>query len=400
MFLYIFLYVCAFLFLSWELRISVHLTFFCFVSICLCLISCSSSSITLCFYVKVIGHVMQAHSKDASLVGRCCGVLFIYGLAYKTPDVALEAGCIHEIMNAMRKFEDDQLLQTSGCKALWNLTRTEDTVRVISKEMGGLKAILKAMKLHPESRILLENAMGSLWNPLRISEKVREEFIESGGIELVARGLLKYKDDTSIQSEGFAPLLFAANSESDEAKLAFLSSPSAIPALKQVLASIVSLLSPCLMKLILPSLLTSHLPLTHTQIFRDKPPWWDMAAMTWDLCMKHEQVSNVIGSFGLMEVNMLGDDEFDGDDEEDEWCTVQNAPFDVEGLLNKDLKGDDDVAGWFKAYPFHVDYQRALECDKKSDKTFLKPFVAPFVGQCICLRIMIPNGGRGYLYGD
>ena len=57
---------------------------------------------------------------------------------------------------------------------------------------------------------------------------------------------------------------------------------------------------------------------------------------------------NVIGSFGLMEVNMLGDDEFDGDDEEDEWCTVQNAPFDVEGLLNKDLKGDDDVAGWFK----------------------------------------------------
>ena len=90
---------------------------------------------------------MQAHSKDASLVGRCCGVLFIYGLAYKTPDVALEAGCIHEIMNAMGKFEDDQLLQTSGCKALWNLTRTEDTVRVISKEMGGLKAILKAMKL-------------------------------------------------------------------------------------------------------------------------------------------------------------------------------------------------------------------------------------------------------------
>lgn len=154
------------------------------------------------------------------------------------------------------------------------------------------------------------------------------------------------------------------------------------------------------MKLIIPSLLTSHLPLTHTQIFRDKPPWWDMAAMTWDLCMKHEQVSNVIGSFGLMEVNMLGDDEFDGDDEEDEWCTVQNAPFDVEGLLNKDLKGDDDVAGWFKAYPFHVDYQRALECDKKSDKTFLKPFVAPFVGQCICLRIMIPNGGRGYLYGE
>ena len=160
--------------------------------------------------------------------------------------MALEAGCIHEIMNAMCKFEDDQLLQTAGCKALWNLTRTEDTVRIISFEMGGLKAILKAMKLHPESRTLLENAMGSLWNPLRISEKVREEFIESGGIELVARGLLKYKDDTSIQ--GFAPLLFAANSESNEAKVAFLSSPSAIPALKQVLASIVSLLSPCLMK--------------------------------------------------------------------------------------------------------------------------------------------------------
>lgn len=232
------------------MRISVHLTFFCLVSVYLYLFSLIRFFYyTLFLCKKVIAHVMQAHSKDASLVGRCCGVLFIYGLAYKTPDVALEAGCIHEIMNAMGKFEDDQLLQTSGCKALWNLTRTEDTVRVISKEMGGLKAILKAMKLHPESRILLENAMGSLWNPLRISEKVREEFIESGGIELVARGLLKYKDDTSIQSEGFAPLLFAANSESDEAKLAFLSSPSAIPALKQVLASIVSLLSPCLMNL-------------------------------------------------------------------------------------------------------------------------------------------------------
>lgn len=237
-------------------------------------------------------------------------------------------------------------------------------MNVITSELGGLNVILKAMKSFPDTLRVQEVAMGSLWNPLRISEAVRVQFTESGGIELVAKCMLRYKDNAGIQNEGYAPLLFMTESEDERVRLAFLQSPSALPALNQVLASI--------------------------------PPWWNMRAMTLDL--KHEKVSEAIGKLGLMEISMIGDDQFDGDDEEDEWCHVRDAPFDAQSLINMDLVND-DVAGWYNAYPFHLDYQYAIKCEKESGKKFLAPATVPIVGQSLCLRVKIPNGGRGHLFG-
>ncbi|KAL9178305.1 hypothetical protein ACHAXT_001733 [Thalassiosira profunda] len=317
-----------------------------------------------CGGFAVVARVMRAYPQDAAIAEKGCGIFFRYGLAPGVAAVAIEKDGVQCVLDAMQSLEDDVAVQTMGCQALWNLAHDDmGVIHTISSEMGGLRRIVRAMELYPENVHLMEMALGALWNPLGSkNEAIYRELAEVGGIESIAKALLAHKEHAGIQSEGFAPLEFASRSNSLEVKIAFLESPSAVPALQQVLNSI--------------------------------PPWWMPQLMTWELVDKHERVSNAIGRLGLMEVNMIGDDEFDGDNEQDECCKVQDAPFDIGVLLDKDLTEGDDAPGWIKAYPFHLD----RECSA-GGKKILHPYSMPVIGDYVCLRVKIPFGGRGYLYG-
>lgn len=334
----------------------------------------ASRALIECGGFEAVVRAMQAYPQDAAIAEKGCMVFFRYGPAEGVPDIAIAKGGVLCVINAMETFEDDAAVQRAGCMALWNLARDEEgRIRTISSgsEMGGLRAVLRAMERHATDQEVVEMALGALWNPLGgvRDDSIRRELAELGGIELIAKALLVHKDNAGIQNEGYAPLEFASRSKSLEVKMAFLQSPHAVPAFLQILQSI--------------------------------PPWWDVKNMTWDLATKHERVSNAIGRLGLMEVNMMGDDEFDGDDEEDEWCSVKNAPFDVGVLLDKGLAADnDDVPGWFKAYPFLLDRERSIKCEEEAGgKKFLHAYAMPVAGDLVCLRVMIPFGGRGYLFG-
>ena len=111
-----------------------------------------------------------------------------------------------------------------------------------------------------------------------------------------------------------------------------------------------------------------------------------------------EMVSAALGRLGVRDIDMLNNDEYDFDNEEDEYCDIQSPPFDVSSILDQDLS--DNPPGWYKNRPFFVDSDRVEEMAKRSPtESFLCMGVAPDVGQQVCLRVTLPYGGRGYLYG-
>ena len=79
---------------------------------------------------------------------------------------------------------------------------------------------------------------------------------------------------------------------------------------------------------------------------------------------------------------------------------VEAPPFNVSSILSKDLSSD-DVPGWYQAWPFFVDASRSQLLAVTHDESFLipQPNVSPAANVNVCIRVALPFGGRGYLYG-
>jgi hypothetical protein len=94
---------------------------------------------------------------------------------------------------------------------------------------------------------------------------------------------------------------------------------------------------------------------------------------------------------------VLGESDYDEDDYEDEDRPVERPPFDIGDLLEKDLVNS--APGLYKRKPFRPDMKHSKACEKGQGQPFLDIPTELAVGQQICIKIALPYGARGYLYG-
>ncbi|KAL3924483.1 MAG: hypothetical protein SGILL_001022 [Bacillariaceae sp.] len=103
-------------------------------------------------------------------------------------------------------------------------------------------------------------------------------------------------------------------------------------------------------------------------------------------------------SMGLGIVDLCERDGDDFDDVEFAKYPVQSPPFDVHQILNMDLLTTSTL-GWYQGMPFYV-ATRSIDLMKKHDGSkFLYASSTPCVNLEVCIRVRLPFGGRGYLYG-
>jgi hypothetical protein len=86
------------------------------------------------------------------------------------------------------------------------------------------------------------------------------------------------------------------------------------------------------------------------------------------------------------------------DNDVKEKCPIESPPFDVKQLLDKDLLAD-KAPGWYKGMSFSISKEHQDLRMKNKGSSFLLPSSTPSVGQEVRIRVRLPFGGRGYLYG-
>jgi hypothetical protein len=101
---------------------------------------------------------------------------------------------------------------------------------------------------------------------------------------------------------------------------------------------------------------------------------------------------------------MLGASEFfdpdldyDFDDDVTDEAPLCPPPFDVRHLLQRNLL-EDEQTRCFTEMLWRTD-ERSTKLSEDHGSSFLMTGVVPAEGQEVCIRVVLPFGGRGYLYG-
>eukprot|EP00592_Proboscia_alata_P017183 CAMPEP_0194396638 /NCGR_PEP_ID=MMETSP0174-20130528/125101_1 /TAXON_ID=216777 /ORGANISM="Proboscia alata, Strain PI-D3" /LENGTH=789 /DNA_ID=CAMNT_0039192729 /DNA_START=614 /DNA_END=2984 /DNA_ORIENTATION=+ len=140
--------------------------------------------------------------------------------------VVRENGGIDEILSAMRNAsitdsadkhsaENQQYaqLQASSCRALWNLSSTEDNQQAII-DGGGIPVIVKALTSHADDADVQEKAIAALSN-LCANPAAQKAIQESGAIEAVVSAMTNHCMDGSVQDKAGHMLCNLATTDVD-----------------------------------------------------------------------------------------------------------------------------------------------------------------------------------------
>ena len=114
---------------------------------------------------------------------------------------------------------------------------------------------------------------------------------------------------------------------------------------------------------------------------------------------KRELISTALARLGLQEPK-VGQSAFDYDNQTDGFCIIRPPPFDIRSLMDQDLSPNNSTTpGWYKSFPFKVDRDQSVKHNQTTKGNFLVVGKYPVLGMIVCLRVVLPLGGRGHIYG-
>lgn len=343
--------------------------------------------------------------------------------------MVMELKVLPAIETSMRRFQDDDVLQANGIGALCHLSFTQKT-RTQVRNMGAVQLCCTAMEQYPYQWSLQRNACNLLWVMAEHSnnkelKSVEDTMLSCGAVNRLYATMTAFSDNMSILTQSFSAL---SNFVSKKKKrlASEVCKSGCIDLVAKSIDKFKSLENgPMLGQ---AANLVGHLSESNDNDIRFAlttntdliPALQEVADQCYQLCMGpmmgmsttmnvepfavmglDESVHRVLTRIGCHDTNVIGDDDYDYDQDLDE-DEIEDPPFNVTSILDKDLT--QNPPGWYKHRGFNIDYDRSEELSKmkkyKKKASFFIPGQEPQVGQTVAIRVSIPYGGRGYLYGD
>ncbi|CAB9517773.1 expressed unknown protein [Seminavis robusta] len=275
-----------------------------------------------------------------------------------------EANAVPNILEALTKFPNNPVVQEAGFCALCNIANIKGMLLPMV-DSGVIGIVADGMKRHRSDAQVNWAAMGWLynlagypkvgqqddatgpsWGTRENGDVLKTKLVMAGIVDLVGKGVLAHPENKMVQSEGIGALHFLANaSHHAVVKIALLQADSALPALRQAVRE--------------------GNEKTHQMMmgFGNNRNVGDTSLEDMKV---YELACNALMHFGLIEADVLGDDDFDPDDNYDmddygNEYPIDVPPFGIEVLLNKDLLADDAGLGWYRDSKFCIDNEQSMK---------------------------------------
>ena len=324
---------------------------------------------------------MRRFLEDPFLVEKAIGTLCHISHHSRFVPQVQQAGAISLTCIAMQVHISHYYVQRNGCNFLWAVANVPEThARTLEEKLVSNNAVQRlgeSMAYFPDSTEIQTQACSALENMANKFERIALTIVNTGCIENVVKAMESHSENIEVCYQAALVLSRLSNYEDNEIRFA-LTETDAIPALQSVNSRVDAILM---------------------APFRGRGNAMMQAPTNNPFALLHlsELVGNALGKLGAQDINMIGDDEYDYDNEEDSRGDIDDPPFDVASILDRDLSAS--PPGWYKSRPFTVDFKRIGSLANEHIKSFLFPQTEPKVGQEVVIRASLPFGGRGYLYG-
>nr|CCC90947.1 conserved hypothetical protein [Trypanosoma congolense IL3000] len=110
-------------------------------------------------------------------------------------------GCVHRVLEVMRKYPGSPLIQGYACSLLSYLSFDSETITTHITESGGILLVLKAMENFPESEDLLVSACAALSGLTFNNVKGQEVVVQNRGVALILQAM-RHGKSARLQDNG------------------------------------------------------------------------------------------------------------------------------------------------------------------------------------------------------
>lgn len=314
--------------------------------------------------------VMKQSFVDESVLTAAIDVLFEAMRCTQTIDAESHRLALSLVNAAMSRYSSGRSLQEVGCRffrAVLDYAKPsqEDLVEDLILS-GPIEAIEAAMNAFPHDDMIMWHACAALANAVDKFEGMAVRVGESHSVERICGAIKRFEmKDPDVSFQCTRVLRGLARSNSPKVRGILLSS-SSLPALESLGAESCGLL-------------------TRPLFLGQRNPMMLMNLV--------ENVKETFRSLGYANVFEKGEDE-------NQSKAVESPPFDLASILGKTLIGE-SAPGWYNFLPFYVDSTRSQFLTTTNNVPFLiqQPGRGPQRDVDVCLRVVLPLGGRGWMYG-
>jgi len=153
--------------------------------------------------MPILFKVMAEHSAQADVQWRACGLILALSRGNKK-HAMIEAGVLPILLDSMSKHAQDEHVQMSGVRALYNFTQKSNGIKkrlAPIVEAGGIRVILAAMQMHSTSESVQQNVCGILCQLAAVPE-YNASIVDASGIRTVITALSAKLDFKRMQEFG------------------------------------------------------------------------------------------------------------------------------------------------------------------------------------------------------
>jgi hypothetical protein len=328
--------------------------------------------------MEIIVAAMRRFPEDAFLVEKAVGALCHIAHHSRYVPRIQQAGAISLTCIAMQVHISDYFVQRNGCNFLWAVANTPEThARAVEETLvsnNAVQCLQECMTCYPESMEIQTQACSALENVANKFEQIALTIVNTGCIETVVKAMESHRESNEVCYQAALVLSRLSDCEDNEIRLA-LTETDAIPALQDVNSRVdaIFMMAP----------------------FRGRFNAMMQMPANDPFALLHlsEMIGNTLGKLGVQDLNMIGDDEYDYDNEDDSRGDIDDPPFHVGSILDRDLSLG--PPGWYKSHPFPVDFKHTRSlANEHIESCFLCPPTEPKVGQDVVAHSSFPSFWR------
>jgi len=159
-----------------------------------------------------------AASDDKSAAAALVKLVELARKGDKYEAAVVEGGGIECIIDAMRKYSSNVVVQQNGCAALRGLATSADN-QVLIAALGGIPCILEAMRSYPNNAVIQENGCAALKN-LASEKKNQVTIVDVGGLQCILKAMRQHPKYAAVQEKGCSALKNLAANADNQARIA------------------------------------------------------------------------------------------------------------------------------------------------------------------------------------
>jgi len=178
--------------------------------------------------IEKIVEVMQNYAKEESDTAEfqetCLDCIQNFAFGKTLAPRLYDLGVSSLILDVMKKYEEAEDIQSSGCAALWNVALgiTEENLIELT-ELGATNRLIYALKTQSENQRVVLHAMGALKNHSRVSESIglikekakNSDMDISNVYDIIMQAYYAHQEDNNIRRIG-EELLSEFDDEDDD----------------------------------------------------------------------------------------------------------------------------------------------------------------------------------------